>query len=472
MEEGDSIAIVGIGCRFPGADDIDEFWELLKNGEDHVKTIPKERWDIETIHIQKLDDDWKPEAMWAGLVKDHDKFDNKFFGISDSEAGWMDPHQCMALEVTYSALENAGLTREMLKGTNTGVYVGVMNRDLSLGLTDAAAEYNNFVVTGSASSIVSNLISYHFDIRGPSMTVDTACSSALVSIHLGCQAIKSGDCAMAICGGVNSILTPINNIVLSKAQMISKTGKSRAFSADADGYVRGEGCGMVVLKPLKKARADGNRIWGIVMSGCNQDGKASTPITAPSGQQQKTLLQNIYSHYNISPSTIQYIEAHGTGTPVGDPTEMNALAEFFKSKLEYNIKIPIGSVKTNIGHLESSAGTAGLIKVLLMMKYEKIVPSLHYSKGYFLQETTNGQDHMVDICVIETSSKTIILQWDTKEKEETVAMSSVMDTKSYFLNGMKVVMLQTHSRQYIFKTTDHGAFDVFMTFISLKNRRT
>ena len=192
MEKEDAIAIVGIACRFPGADDIDEFWEVLKNGEDHVQIIPKERWDTEAINIQNLNDDWKPSASKSGLIKDSDKWDNKFFGISDSEAGWMDPQQCLALEVTYSALEDGGFTKEKLKGTDTGVYIGLMNKDLTLGLNDASHEFTNFLVTGMASSIVANRISYNFDIRGPSITVDTACSSALVSIHLGSQAIKSG----------------------------------------------------------------------------------------------------------------------------------------------------------------------------------------------------------------------------------------------------------------------------------------
>ncbi|XP_071126503.1 mycocerosic acid synthase-like [Mytilus edulis] len=377
MEE---IAIVGIACRFPGGKDIDEFWEVLKNGEDHVLDVPKERWNVDIIDIPDLDDEWKEQASKSGLIQDYDKWDNKLFGISESEAGWMDPQQCLALEVTYSALEDGGFTREKIKGTNTGVYIGCMNKDLSLGLNESLHEFNNFLVTGMSSSIISNRLSYFFDIRGPSLTIDTACSSALVAIHLGCQAIRSGDCSMAICGGVNSMITPINYIPLIKAGMTSKTGKSHTFSKDADGYARGEGCGMVVLKSLKQAKKDGDKIWAVIMSGCNQDGKENTPITAPSGKQQIELMERLYSLHGISPADIQYIESHGTGTPIGDPTETNALAEFFSPFLSKDRKIPIGSVKTNIGHLESSAGTAGLIKVLLMMKHAKIVPSLHYSK--------------------------------------------------------------------------------------------
>ncbi|CAG2233389.1 unnamed protein product [Mytilus edulis] len=381
----------------PGGKDIDEFWEVLKNGEDHVLDVPKERWNVDIIDIPDLDDEWKEQASKSGLIQDYDKWDNKLFGISDSEAGWMDPQQCLALEVTYSALEDGGFTREKIKGTNTGVYIDSEEEDHNIlasqlnmalygttmyeqrfvtRLNESLHEFNNFLVTGMSSSIISNRLSYFFDIRGPSLTIDTACSSALVAIHLGCQAIRSGDCSMAICGGVNSMITPINYIPLIKAGMTSKTGKSHTFSKDADGYARGEGC-----------KKDGDKIWAVIMSGCNQDGKENTPITAPSGKQQIELMERLYSLHGISPADIQYIESHGkvksltvNGDSIGDPTETNALAEFFSPFLSKDRKIPIGSVKTNIGHLESSAGTAGLIKILLMMKHAKIVPSLHYSK--------------------------------------------------------------------------------------------
>ncbi|XP_071169490.1 probable polyketide synthase 1 [Mytilus edulis] len=290
-----------------------------------------------------------------------------------------------------------------------------MNKDMSLGLNEAAHEYNNSLVTGMASSIISNRLSYFLDIRGPSLTIDTACSSALVAIHLGCQAIRSGDCSMAICGGVNSVLTPINYMALSKASMTSKTGKCRTFSRDADGYARGEGCGIVVIKSRKQAQNDGDKILGVVMSGCNQDGKENTPITAPSGNQQKELLKRVYSSHKINPADIQYIESHGTGTPIGDPTETNALADFFSSFLPEDKKIPIGSVKTNIGHLESSAGTAGLIKVLLMMKHSTIVPSLHYSK-----ENSNPK---IDFNKIPLEVSTSLRPW--KERPDGSRLSCV-----------------------------------------------
>ncbi|XP_071133182.1 phenolphthiocerol/phthiocerol polyketide synthase subunit C-like [Mytilus edulis] len=381
MDDENGIAIIGIGCRFPGADDIDEFWKLLENGECHIDIVPEDRWNVQEADIRDPDESWKDCARHAGLINEYDRWDNKFFGVSDTEAACMNPQQCLALEVTHSALENGGLTKGNMKKSKTGVYIGIMNNDLLLGLPNARNEFNNFLVTGIASSITSNRISFHYDLLGPSLTVDTACSSALVSVHLGCQAIRTGECEMAICGGVNSILTPVNFVPLSKAKMISPTGKSHAFSNQADGYVRGEGCGIVILKRYKKAKFDGNHIWGLIATGCNQDGQSNTPITAPSSDQQQALLKEVYSKYQVDPKTVQYIEAHGTGTPVGDPIEIRALSDFFSPCLKNGETIPVGSVKTNIGHLESSAGTAGLIKTLLMMRSEKLVPSLHFKEN-------------------------------------------------------------------------------------------
>ncbi|CAC5378729.1 Phthiocerol/phenolphthiocerol synthesis polyketide synthase type I PpsB,Phthiocerol synthesis polyketide synthase type I PpsD,Highly reducing polyketide synthase alt5,Highly reducing polyketide synthase easB,Phthiocerol/phenolphthiocerol synthesis polyketide synthase type I PpsD,Highly reducing polyketide synthase sor1,Phthioceranic/hydroxyphthioceranic acid synthase,Probable polyketide synthase 37,Narbonolide/10-deoxymethynolide synthase PikA1, modules 1 and 2,Probable polyketide synthase 13,Polyketide sy len=252
MDDDNAVAIIGIACRFPGADDADEFLKNLEEGKCFIDEVPKRRWDSNKADVKDSDESWKDRSKYAALIDEHDKWDNKFFGISDSEAAWMNPQHCLALEVTHSAIENAGITLDQIKGTKTGVFIGAMNDDFLLGLQSSRHELNNFVVTGMAPSMTSNRISYHFDLRGPSMTLDTACSSALVAVHLGCQSIRSGEIGTAVCGGVNIILTPLNFIPLSKAKMISPTGKSCAFSKDADGYVRGEGCGIVVLKNYKK----------------------------------------------------------------------------------------------------------------------------------------------------------------------------------------------------------------------------
>ncbi|VDI80301.1 Hypothetical predicted protein [Mytilus galloprovincialis] len=378
MDDDNAVAIIGIACRFPGADDTDEFMKNLEEGKCFIDEVPKGRWNSNKADVRDSDESWKDRSKYAALINEHDKWDNKFFGVSDSEAAWMNPQHCLALEVTHSAIENAGITLDQIKGTKTGVFIGAMNDDFLLGLPSSRHELNNFVVTGMAPSITSNRISYQFDLQGPSLTLDTACSSALVAVHLGCQSIRSGEIETAVCGGVNIILTPLTFIPLSKAKMISPTGKSCAFSKDADGYVRGEGCGIVILKNYKKAVKDGDRIWSLIATGCNQDGHSNTPITAPSSSQQQALLQDIYTKFRVDPASIQYIETHGTGTPVGDPIEVNALATFFAPHLNDEKLIPIGSVKTNIGHLESSAGTAGLIKTILMMKSGKFFPYLNF----------------------------------------------------------------------------------------------
>ncbi|XP_021371585.1 uncharacterized protein LOC110462085 isoform X2 [Mizuhopecten yessoensis] len=265
--------------------------------------------------------------------------------------------------------------------TYTGVYIGMMNDDYKGGTGTDLKTMNNYSLTGTSPSIASARVSYTYNLLGPSITLDTACSSALVAIHIGSQALKTGECNAVICGGVNSILYPDIFVPLSKARMVSPTGQCQTFSDKADGYARGEGCGIVILKTKKQALLDGNKIWASIATACNQDGRTMTPITAPSGLQQRNLLHKLYADKGVNPEDISYIEAHGTGTPVGDPIEANTLGKFFAEKQQgghYRQNVFLGSVKTNIGHLESAAGVAGLIKVLLMMDHGNIVPSLHF----------------------------------------------------------------------------------------------
>ncbi|XP_061613835.1 uncharacterized protein LOC133470029 isoform X2 [Phyllopteryx taeniolatus] len=293
----------------------------------------------------------------------------------------MDPQQKQLLQCVYRALENAGIPVEKASGTRTGVYFGLMNRDYE---TNAAHVHpsviNHWTGAGLAMSIAANRVSYIFNFTGPSLAIDCACSSSLVALHLACQAIKQGDCEMAVCGGVNCIIEPRVFVALSKAKMISPDGTSKPFSTKADGYGRGEGCGVVLLKPLSKALEDQDHIWGVISkTAVNQDGHSVSPITKPSLTQQEELLQMIYSKSDIA--NVQYIEAHGTGTPVGDPTEAASLSNVIaKVRASDAETLRIGSVKSNIGHTESAAGVAGLIKVLLMMKHETIVPSVFFSE--------------------------------------------------------------------------------------------
>ncbi|XP_010005332.1 PREDICTED: probable polyketide synthase 1 [Chaetura pelagica] len=381
IETGDEIAIVGIGCNFPGGDGIDNFWKVLEEGKNCTVEIPPERFNVNEWYDP---DDNKPGKICttrAALLNEFNSFDNHLFGINNMEAERMDPQQKLLLECTYKALEDAGVPVEAVSGTKTGVFIGLMNRDYEIVTSRAVSEINHYDGTGTAMSIAANRVSFTFNLTGPSLAIDTACSSFLFALHYASRAIKSGDCEAAICGGVNCIIDPRTFVSLSKAKMISPEGISKPFSKKADGYGRGEGCGVVFLKPLKKAMEDYSKIWGVInISAVNQNGRSMTPITRPSQIEQEELLRSIYET-RVDPSALQYVEAHGTGTAAGDPTEAESLGSVIcKNRSSQAPILKIGSVKGNIGHIESAAGAAGLIKVLLMMHHGKIVPSLHYSK--------------------------------------------------------------------------------------------
>ncbi|XP_074670454.1 phthioceranic/hydroxyphthioceranic acid synthase-like [Strix aluco] len=380
-ETGDEIAVVGIGCNFPGGDGIDNFWKVLEEGKNCTVEIPPERFNAKEWYDP---DDNKPGKICttrAALLNEFNSFDNHLFGINNMEAERMDPQQKLLVECTYKALEDAGVPVEAVSGTKTGVFIGLMNRDYEIVTSRAVSEINHYDGTGTAMSIAANRVSFTFNLTGPSLAIDTACSSFLFALHYALRAIKSGDCEAAICGGVNCIIDPRTFVSLSKAKMISPEGISKPFSKKADGYGRGEGCGVVFLKPLKKAKEDYSKIWGVInISAVNQNGRSMTPITRPSRIEQEKLLRSIYETH-VDPSVVQYIEAHGTGTAAGDPTEAESLGSVIcKNRSSQASILKIGSVKGNIGHTESAAGAAGLIKVLLMMHHGKIVPSLHYSK--------------------------------------------------------------------------------------------
>ncbi|KAM9775111.1 phthioceranic/hydroxyphthioceranic acid synthase-like [Syngnathus typhle] len=376
----DAIAVVGIGCNFPGGEGLENFWKVLVSGRNCLVQIPKERFDL-SIWYDPDNKAGKSHTANAALIDGFNHFDHKFFGISDSEVEQMDPQQKQLLQCVYRALENAGIPLEKASGTRTGVYFGLMNRDYETTAAHAhPSVINHWTGAGLAMSIAANRVSYIFDFTGPSLAIDCACSSSLVALHLACQAIKQGDCDMAVCGGVNCIFEPRVFVALSKANMISPDGASKPFSNKGNGYGRGEGCGVVLLKPLTKALQDQDNIWGIISkTAVNQDGHSVSPITKPSMIQQEELLRMIYSERDLN--NVQYIEAHGTGTPVGDPTEATSLSNVIaKVRASSAETLRIGSVKSNIGHTESAAGVAGLIKVLLMMKHESIVPSVFFSE--------------------------------------------------------------------------------------------
>ena len=365
------IAIVGLACRFPGgADDPDAFWELLRTGKDAVGEVPPSRWDVDAYYDPDLDGDDKMNTRWGGFLSDVDQFDRSFFNLSAREAAAMEPQQRLLLEVAWEALENANIPPDQLAGSQTGVFVGIINGDyykLMLNPPTRAA-------TGVSNSIAANRLSYFFDLQGPSMAIDTACSSSMVAIHLACQSLRSGESNLVLAGGVNLILSPDFTIAFSQAGMMASDGRCKTFDEAADGYVRGEGCGLVVLKRLSDALEDGDRIYALLRgSAVNQDGR-SIALTAPNGLAQQAVVRQALKNAQLEPHKIDYIEAHGTGTSLGDAIEVRSLAAVLEGKED---RCALGSVKTNIGHSESAAGVAGFIKAVLSLQHGQIPPHPH-----------------------------------------------------------------------------------------------
>ncbi len=364
-----------MSCRFPQAPNPQAFWELLRNGVDAITEVPSDRWDVDAFHSENPDPG-KITTRFGGFLDNVDLFDPAFFGISPREAARMDPQQRLLLEVSWEALENAFIPPQSLAGTRTGVFIGISSYDYSRLQFDNHEMIDAYAGTGNAHSIAANRLSYVFDLRGPSMAVDTACSSSLVSTHLAVQSLRNGESDLALAGGVNLILTPELTITFSQARMLSPDGHCKTFDASADGYVRGEGCGVIILKRLSDAVRDGDNILALIRgSAVNQDGR-SNGLTAPNGLAQQDVIRYALADAGVTPNQIGYVEAHGTGTPLGDPIEINSLRAVLDDG-ETNGRVLIGSVKTNIGHLESAAGIAGIIKSVLALQNESIPPHLH-----------------------------------------------------------------------------------------------
>lgn len=370
------IAVVGISARVPGAKNIDEFWGNLKNGVDAVKETPKNRWN--TVKNDMGNNKERPICNWSGLLEDYDKFDPLFFNISPLEAEVMDPQQRLFLEESWKAIEDAGINPESLSGSNCGVFVGVAQGDYSQNLRHNKDRLDAQSLNGGQNSILSSRISYYLNLVGPNVAIDTACSSSLVATHMAYQSIVNNECEMALAGGINILSTADMNLMTSNGKMLSKDGKCKAFDEDADGFVLSEAVAVVVLMPLEKALNENYSIYGVIKgSRINQDGKTNG-ITAPSSKSQTSLELDVYKKSNINPEKISYVEAHGTGTKLGDPIEISALTNAFQEYTNRTNYCAIGSSKTNIGHSLTVAGTIGLIKILLCMKYKKLVPSLHF----------------------------------------------------------------------------------------------
>lgn len=377
----EAIAIIGMGCRFPGGvNSPEEFWELLKNGTDAIVEVPPERWKNTDFYHPDRDKPGKMVTRHGGFIDAIDRFDPEFFGISPHEAHHMDPQQRHLLEVTWEALEDGGQRPELLRGREVGVFVGAFALDYhALQFGDPfQRDAGPYTAASSMTTMISNRISYIYDFCGPSMTIDTACSSSLVSLHLACESLRKGESELAVAGGVVLIFTPQYTLVESRGGFLSPEGRCKTFDTTADGYVRGEGVGMLVLKRLENAIADGDPIQAVIMaSSVNQDGHTPS-ITVPSSAAQERLIRKTLGKAGISAADVQYVEAHGTGTPVGDPIEARAIAAAYGEGRAESEKLFIGSCKTNIGHTEAAAGVAGLIKTVLCLKHKQIPPNLHF----------------------------------------------------------------------------------------------
>ena len=381
------IAIVGMAGVMPGSNDLDALWQGLRDGRDLIDVIPADRWNWEDYYGDPLRETNKSPSKWGGFMNEVDKFDPLFFGISPREAQMMDPQQRIFLETVWKALEDAGQKPSALAGTRTGVFVGVGSNDYIDVLRSHPIALDGYTASGNAHSVLANRVSFLLDLRGPSAPIDTACSSSLVALHRAVESIRSGNCEMAIAGGVQVILSPGAYISFGKAGMLSPDGKCKTFDKSANGYVRGEGCGVVFLKPLSRALADGDTIHALIRATAENHGGRVTTMTAPNAAAQTALLIEAWEKAQVDPATAGFIECHGTGTSLGDPIEVqaltNAFAQLYKTHGHAPAAAPhcgLGSIKSNIGHLETAAGIAGVLKVVLALRHKEIPATMHFAE--------------------------------------------------------------------------------------------
>ena len=376
------IAIIGMGCRFPGADNPEAFWQLLRNGVDAITEVPADRWDIEKFYDPDPDAPGKVCTRKGGFLTQVDGFNPEFFGISAREAASIDPQQRLLLEVGWEALENATQAPEHLYNSSTGVFIGIYLNDYSKVMSSVgdSTQIDAFSAIGNSLSVAAGRLSYILGLKGPSMAIDTSCSSSLVSVHLACQSLRLGECNLALAGGVGLNLVPDTSIALSKSHMLNPNGRCQTFDAAANGFVKGEGCGVIVLKRLKDALADGDNILALIRgSAVNHNGRSSSLI-APNGMSQQATIRQALENSGVDSAQIDYVEVQGTGTSVGEPIEVAALGAVFGKNRPEDKPLVIGSVKTNIGHLEPASGIASLIKVVLALQHGEIPPHLHFQQ--------------------------------------------------------------------------------------------
>jgi polyketide synthase 13 len=376
----DDIAIVGLSTRFPGdMNTPDEMWQALLAGRDAIVDLPEGRWS-EFLEEPRLAELIAKARTRGGYLSDIKGFDSEFFALSKMEADNLDPQQRMALELTWEALENARIPASGLRGESVGVYIGTSTNDYSFLAVSDPTVAHPYAITGTASSIIANRVSYFFDFRGPSMALDTACSSSLVAVHQGVQALRSGEADVVLAGGVNALITPMVTIGFDEVGgVLADDGRIKSFSADADGYARSEGGGMLVLKRVADARRDGDQIIAVIAgSAVNHDGR-SNGLLAPNPDAQAAVLRRAYKDAGINPRLVDYVEAHGTGTILGDPIEAEALGRVVGRGRTPDNPALLGAVKSNVGHLESAAGAASLVKMALALQHDKLPPSINYT---------------------------------------------------------------------------------------------
>ncbi len=377
QRQHEAIAVVAMGCRFPGGVNSPEaYWEMLLNGVDAIGEVPPDRWDVDAYYDPNPDTPGKIATRWGGFLQNVDQFDPQFFGISPREAVTMDPQQRLLLEVSWEVLERAGYAPDQVNGKHGGVFVGICNGDYYHLVTDAGGDQvDMYLATGSAHSVASGRIAYLLGLQGPAISVDTACSSSLVALHMAVRSLRDGECDFALAGGVNLVLSPDTTKALSRAGMMASDGRCKAFDARADGFVRSEGCGMVLLKPLSKALTDRDTVLAVIRgSAINQDGR-SNGLTAPNGPSQEMVIRAAIADAQLNPADISFVETHGTGTSLGDPIEVQALHAAYHAGRSNPLLI--GSAKANMGHLESAAGVAGFMKLVLVLQHAYIPPHLH-----------------------------------------------------------------------------------------------
>ena len=374
------IAIVGVGMRFPGGvNNLDSLWRLLESGGDAITDIPADRWDWRQYLDRNPEARGAMYAVRGGFLEDIAGFDADFFGIAAREAAMVDPQQRLLHEVAWHALEDAAIVPDSLRDARAGIFIGLSNSDYYRALCQDDLRIDAYVGTGTAASTAAGRLAYTLGVHGPAMTVDTACSSSLTAVHLAVQSLRSGESDVALAGGVNAILAPQMHIAASKARMLSPDGHCKTFDQSADGYVRSEGCGVLVLKRLRDAEAAGDRVLAVIRgTALNQDGR-SGGLTAPSSTAQAALLREAYAKAGVRPDAVGMIEAHGTGTSLGDPIEMEALGEVFRGRGAGLAPVAVGSIKTNIGHAEAASGMAGLLKVVAALGHKKIPAHLHFT---------------------------------------------------------------------------------------------